>query len=136
MDARFVSLIADATQHIDGALADVGSRQQRAVQQRAYPVMRDDRRSLDLVDEPFPEYAPDRATRVIRTEREQERRTNPMTLEELEQPRDAFSRPPQRVDVDLEANPHALRGSVLPGALIQRVRERRRRAPGRRRRSG
>src|SRR5690349_24304915 len=99
MNAGLVTGFAYRAHHVAGAPSDVGARKQGAVEQRAHAVVLDDRSSLHLVHEATPKYALDRAARVIRAERKQERREDAVLAKQLDEIRNAFARPPKRVDV-------------------------------------
>ncbi len=106
MDADFKAFVAYMAHHIARTRSNVGTRQQRAVEQGAHAVVLHDGGSLHLADEAGAENAPDGAAGMIRPQAEQKGRADAVTAQHFDEVGHAFARATQCVDVDLECKNH------------------------------
>ena len=104
MQAYFEPGVVDGT-HLGAALRpDIGARQQYAVQQCLQSIVFEHGRARHLLGEPLAKNAAHGAPRMIGSHRKIERGVHTVLLQQGREPRDAFARAAQRVDIDLEAD--------------------------------
>src|SRR4051812_31527175 len=103
MQADFESFLTHGPERIATAAPDVRTRKQRAIEQRPYAVMLDNRSARDFAEESRPKDPPQRASCVIRPDAEKKSRVRPVAPQQSYQTRNAFARAAQRIHVDLES---------------------------------
>ncbi len=104
MHADLETRVTHSAQDRCAAPADVGPRQQHAVQQRAQAIVFEHRGAADLGKKSGPEHAPQGAAGVVGTEAEVEAGRHLQALAQGHQRRHTELRAHQRVDVDLQGD--------------------------------
>src|SRR5574341_1978077 len=113
VDAGFVAFGANQAHHVSVSPADMRTRQQDAVQQRAQAVRGNHAGPADLAQEPRPEDAPDRSSGIVRAEREQERGLDVELVKETDKLRHADARSPVGVHVYFDGEENVAHGGFI-----------------------
>src|SRR5258706_13396118 len=93
--------------HAGAAAPDVGTGEERSVEQRRQSVVRQNRGARCLADEAAAEDALDRAARVIRPEAEEKSGAGAVLFQQLDQARYPSSGAAVGIDVDFESQLHS-----------------------------
>ena len=111
MQADFEPVGRNRTQLVPAGTADMRSREQRTVEERAQSVMLEDRCARDLGQESGTEDAPQRPAGMVRTDAEEKRGLCARFDEKACQIRHPLPRSAQRIHVDFQCEPrHADHG--------------------------
>src|SRR5258706_10552684 len=107
VDADFETGVPHLAHHAGAAAPDVGTGEERSVEQRRQSVVRQNRGARCLADEAAAEDALDRAARVIRPEAEEKSGAGAVLVQQLDQARYPSSGAAVGIDVDFESQLHS-----------------------------